>query len=171
MQARIAQVRSQKDSIGGMIQCAVLGIPGGYGDPLFDSVESRLSSLLFSIPAVKGVSFGDGFALCSMVGSEANDPFSIRDGKVVTDTNRNGGILGGITTGMPVVFQCAFKPTASIAKEQKTVNFVTKEETTLAITGRHDPCIVRRAVPVVESAAALAVLDLLLSSDRGWDIR
>lgn len=171
MQARIAQVRSQKDSIGGMIQCAVLGIPGGYGDPLFDSVESLLSSLLFSIPAVKGVSFGDGFSLCSMVGSEANDPFSIRDGKVVTNTNRNGGILGGITTGMPVVFQCAFKPTASIAKEQKTVNFVTKEETTLAITGRHDPCIVRRAVPVVESAAALAVLDLLLSSDRGWNIR
>ncbi|MBP1580787.1 MAG: chorismate synthase, partial [Oscillospiraceae bacterium] len=129
------------------------------------------SSLLFSIPAVKGVEFGDGFSLSSMCGSKANDPFCIQDGNILTETNRNGGILGGITTGMPILFRCAFKPTPSISKEQKSVNFREKEEVLLQITGRHDPCIVRRAVPVVEAAAALTILDILLSSDKRWDLQ
>ncbi len=169
MQTEIARLRSEGDSVGGIVECAVLGVPGGYGDPLFDSVESQLASLLFSIPAVKGVEFGSGFELSSLCGSKANDPFRICNGKIVTETNHNGGILGGITNGMPIVFRCGFKPTPSIAKEQKTVNFRDMEEVTLSISGRHDPCIVRRAVPVVEAAAALVVLDILLSSHKGWD--
>lgn len=171
MQEEILRLRAEGDSVGGIVECAVLGVPGGYGDPLFDSVESQLSSLLFSIPAVKGVEFGDGFALSSMCGSKANDPFCIQDGNILTETNRNGGILGGITTGMPILFRCAFKPTPSISKEQKSVNFREKEEVLLQITGRHDPCIVRRAVPVVEAAAALTILDILLSSDKRWDLQ
>lgn len=170
MQSEIARLRSEGDSVGGIVECAVLGMPGGYGDPMFDSVESQLASLLFSIPAVKGVEFGSGFELSSLCGSEANDPFRICDGKIVTESNHNGGILGGITTGMPIVFRCGFKPTPSIAKEQKTVDFRNMEEVNLSISGRHDPCIVRRAVPVVEAAAALTVLDIMLSSDKGWKL-
>lgn len=171
MEETIRDARADGDSVGGAVECAIHGVPGGYGDPMFDSVESVLSSLLFSIPAVKGVEFGDGFALCAMRGSESNDPFVVDGGTICTSTNRNGGILGGITTGMPIVFRCGFKPTPSIAKEQKTVNFITKETYDLSITGRHDPCIVRRAVPVVEAAAALAVLDILLSSDKRWELQ
>lgn len=171
MQAEIQQVRAEGDSVGGIVECAVLGVPGGYGDPLFDSVESQLSSLLFSIPAVKGVEFGDGFGLAALCGSQANDPFILQDGEIRTETNRNGGILGGITTGMPILFRCAFKPTPSISKEQRSINFRRKEEVTLSIKGRHDPCIVRRAVPVVEAAAALTLLDLLLSSDKRWNLQ
>lgn len=171
MQSEIQRLRSEGDSVGGIIECAVLGVPGGYGDPLFDSVESQLAALLFSIPAVKGVEFGEGFGLSSLCGSKANDPFCIRDGKIATETNNNGGILGGITNGMPIAFRCGFKPTPSISKEQKTVNFRDMEEVTLNISGRHDPCIVRRAVPVVEAAAALALLDILLSSDKRWDLQ
>ncbi len=169
MLEEIRLAREEGDSVGGIIECAVLGLPGGYGDPLFDSVESRLSSLLFSIPAVKGVEFGEGFGLSSLRGSKANDAFAIRDGRIVTESNNNGGILGGISNGMPIVFRCGFKPTPSISKEQKSVNFIDWEEVSLQITGRHDPCIVRRAVPVVEAAAALALLDLLLCSDKRWD--
>ena len=171
MQEHIAAVRAEGDSVGGVIECAVLGVPGGYGDPLFDSVESQLASLLFSIPAVKGVEFGSGFELSSMRGSQANDVFVLRDGDIMTETNHNGGILGGITMGMPLVFRCAFKPTPSIAREQRTVDFINKEEVTLNIVGRHDPCIVRRALPVVEAAAALVLLDILLSSDKRWDLQ
>ncbi len=169
MLEEIRLAREEGDSVGGIIECAVLGLPGGYGDPLFDSVESRLSSLLFSIPAVKGVEFGEGFGLSALRGSKANDAFAIRDGRIVTESNNNGGILGGISNGMPIVFRCGFKPTPSISKEQKSVNFIDREEVSLQITGRHDPCIVRRAVPVVEAAAALALLDLLLCSDKRWD--
>ena len=166
----IAAARAEGNSVGGAIECAVLGVPGGYGDPLFDSVESQLASLLFSIPAVKGLEFGSGFELAAMCGSESNDAFAVQNGSIVTESNHNGGILGGITTGMPIVFRCAFKPTPSISLPQKTVDFVSKEEVTLNISGRHDPCIVRRAVPVVEAAAALAVLDLLLSADKHWKL-
>lgn len=171
MQDTIAAARAEGDSVGGVIECAVLGVPGGYGDPLFDSVESQLSSLLFSVPAVKGLEFGSGFELSSMQGSQSNDAFAVRDGKIITETNHNGGILGGITNGMPIVFRCAFKPTPSISKKQKTVDFRSCEETSLKITGRHDPCIVRRAVPVVEATAALVLLDILLCSDKRWDLQ
>lgn len=164
----IAAAREAGNSVGGAIECAVFGVPGGYGDPLFDSVESQLASLLFSIPAVKGVEFGSGFDLASMYGSQSNDAFAVQNDTIVTESNHNGGILGGITTGMPIVFRCAFKPTPSISLPQKTVDFISKEEVSLSISGRHDPCIVRRAVPVVEAAAALAVLDILLFSDKHW---
>ncbi len=171
MLAEIAAYREEGDSVGGIIECAVLGVPGGYGDPLFDSVESQLASLLFSIPAVKGVEFGEGFGLSALCGSKVNDAFAVKDGCIITESNNNGGILGGISNGMPIVFRCGFKPTPSISKEQKSVNFIDKEEVQLKITGRHDPCIVRRAVPVVEAAAALAILDILLSSDKRWDLQ
>ncbi len=171
MLEEIQKYRADGDSVGGIIECAVIGVPGGYGDPLFDSVESQLSSLLFSIPAVKAVEFGEGFNLSSLSGSKANDAFAVKDGKIVTESNNNGGILGGITNGMPIIFRCGFKPTPSISKEQKTVNFIDKEEVSLEISGRHDPCIVRRAVPVVEAAAALVLLDILLSSDKRWELQ
>lgn len=169
MTEEISAARAQGDSVGGMVECAIVGLPGGYGDPFFDSIESRLSSLLFSIPAVKGVEFGDGFGLCGLRGSQANDPFRMEGGKVITSSNHNGGILGGISTGMPIIFRCGFKPTPSISRPQQSVNFITGENVDLEIQGRHDPCIVRRAVPVVEAAAALAVLDLLLASDKRWN--
>jgi len=171
MQQLIQDVRTEGDSVGGIIECAVLGVEGGYGDPLFDSVESQLASLLFSIPAVKGVEFGEGFGISSLRGSEANDPFTVEDGKIVTTSNHNGGILGGITNGMPILFRCAFKPTPSISRLQNSVNFKTCENVALNINGRHDPCIVRRAVPVVEAAAALVLLDIMLSSDKRWDLQ
>lgn len=158
---RILQARSEGDSVGGVIQCAVVGLEGGIGEPFFDSIESRLASLLFSVPAVKGVQFGKGYELTKMYGSEANDPFRYVDGKVVTSTNNNGGILGGLSTGMPVVFDVAVKPTASIFKEQDTIDVSKKENTKLSLKGRHDSCIVVRAVPVIEAVAAIAVYDLI----------
>ena len=149
------------DSVGGILETAVLGLPAGIGEPWFDTVESVLSHALFSVPAVKGVEFGSGFALADMKGSQANDPLRMAGGKPVTVTNRNGGINGGITNGMPLLFRCAVKPTPSIALEQQTVNPLTGEETTLAIKGRHDPAIVHRARIVVDSVTALALCDLL----------
>ena len=146
----------------------MIGVPAGVGEPWFDTMEGMLSHMMFAIPSVKGVEFGSGFELAAMYGSESNDAFAVRNGSIVTESNHNGGILGGITTGMPIVFRCAFKPTPSISLPQKSVDFISKEEVTLNICGRHDPCIVRRAVPVVEAAAALVVLDLLLSSDKHW---
>ncbi|MDE7079474.1 MAG: chorismate synthase, partial [Clostridia bacterium] len=134
----IAQAREEGDSVGGTIECAVTGLQGGIGEPFFDSIESRLASLLFSVPAVKGVQFGKGYFLAEMKGSQANDPFEFVDGKVVTKTNNNGGILGGISTGMPIVFNVAIKPTASIFKEQDSINIKSKENTKLKIQGRHD---------------------------------
>ena len=162
MQALIAEAKAEEDSVGGVVECAVLGLPAGLGDPMFDGMENRIASVVFGIPAVKGLEFGAGFASSKKRGSENNDAFALRDGKLVTQTNRCGGILGGITTGMPLVFRAAFKPTPSIARAQQSVDLRTMEETSLRIVGRHDPCIVPRAVPVVEAAAALAVYDALL---------
>lgn len=162
MQKLILQCREEQDSIGGIIECAVTGLPMGLGAPDLDrNAETEFSRQVFAIPAVKGLEFGEGFLLASMRGSQANDPWAGVDGRFVTDTNHNGGILGGITTGMPVVFRVAVKPTPSIGAPQKTVDLRTGEETTLEITGRHDPCIVHRAVPVVEAAAALAAVNLM----------
>ena len=161
MRAAIREAAGQGDSVGGILETAVLGLPAGVGEPWFDSVEGVLSHALFSIPGVKGVEFGAGFALADMRGSEANDPLCIHNGRIETVTNRAGGACGGLTTGMPLVFRCAVKPTPSIAREQKTVNLLTLEEETLRISGRHDPAIVHRARAAVDSAAALALCDLL----------
>ena len=161
MREIILAAKADGDSVGGVIECAVTGMPAGYGGPLFDGVEGKIAHALFGIPAVKGVEFGAGFEVAGMRGSESNDAFAYKDGKVVTTTNNCGGILGGITNGMPLTVRAAFKPTPSIAKEQKTVNLETKEETTLIIGGRHDPCVVVRAVAAVEAAVALCILDLL----------
>ena len=162
MRAAIAQAKAEGDSLGGVVECAVLGLPAGLGDPMFDGLENRIASAVFGIPAVKGLEFGAGFAAAALRGSENNDAFAVKDGAVVTETNRCGGILGGISTGMPLRFRAAFKPTPSIAKPQKSVDLRTMEEAELTVAGRHDPCIVPRAVPVVEAAAALAVYDALL---------
>ena len=156
----VETIRGEKDSVGAVIECAAIGLPVGLGEPLFDSVESRLAGMLFSVPAVKGVEFGEGFNASRLKGSENNDAFTIAEGKVKTKTNHSGGILGGITNGMPLIFKTAFKPTPSIFKPQLTLDLETKQETVLKIEGRHDPCVAIRAVPVVEAAAALVLLDL-----------
>lgn len=160
MRRVIQAAKEEGDSVGGVIEAAVAGLPAGRGEPFFDSVESVLAHLLFSIPAVKGVEFGAGFALAGMRGRQANDPFINNNGQVRTATNYNGGILGGITSGMPLVLRAAFKPTPSIARRQDTLN-AKVEATVLEIKGRHDPCIVLRAVPVVEAVVAIAVWDIL----------
>ena len=158
----IETARMEADSVGGVIRCFALGLPAGVGEPMFEGVENRLAAALFGIPAVRGVSFGDGFAAAAMRGSQHNDPF-VTDGDTVrTRTNHAGGVLGGITTGMPLVVNVAIKPTASIAQEQDTVDLETMTNTTLTIHGRHDPCIVPRALPVVEAVTALTLLDMLL---------
>ena len=159
MQAQIAQAKAEQDSVGGVIECVVEGLPAGIGDPMFGGLENRIARTVFAIPAVKGVEFGAGFAAARLRGSENNDPFCVENGKIVTKTNHCGGILGGISNGMPVVFRAAFKPTPSISREQDSVSLSRMEETKLVIHGRHDPCIVPRAVPCVEAAAAIAVLD------------
>jgi len=161
MVAEVEAARLDRDSVGGIIEATIAGLPVGVGEPFFDSVEASLAHLLFSIPAVKGVDFGAGFRAASMRGSEHNDPFVLVDGRVATATNHAGGILGGITDGMPVTFRVVVKPTASIAKPQRSVDLDAMRETETTVTGRHDPCIVPRAVPVVENAAAMAVLDLM----------
>lgn len=161
MRAAILSAKADGDSVGGVIECAVLGMPAGYGGPLFSGIEGKIASALFGIPAVKGVEFGSGFAAADMRGSTHNDPFVYKDGAVVTSTNHSGGIQGGITNGMPILFRIAMKPTPSIAIEQQTVNLATKENTTLVIGGRHDPCVAARAVPAIEAAAALCILDVL----------
>ncbi|WP_029488284.1 chorismate synthase [Candidatus Epulonipiscium viviparus] len=161
MRAKILNAKADGDSVGGKIECAVVGIPAGLGNPFFDSVESIIAHLAFSVPAVKGIDFGAGDKFAEFYGSEANDEFYIKDGVVATKTNNNGGILGGITNGSPIIFEVIIKPTPSIAKEQDTVNIETKEEVKLQIKGRHDPCIVQRAVVVIEAIAAIAILELL----------
>ena len=163
MQNAIAEARAAGDSLGGIVECKVLGLPAGLGDPMFDGMENRIAALVFGIPAVKGLEFGAGFGAASLRGSENNDPFAVEDGKIVTRTNHAGGILGGITTGMPLTCRAAFKPTPSIALEQQSVNLNTLENTRVTVGGRHDPCIVPRAVPVVEAAAAIAVYDAWLA--------
>ena len=163
MLAAIEEARLDQDSVGGVIECASVGVPAGLGSPMLDSVEGRLASLLFSVPAVKGVEFGVGFGFAEFRGSHANDTFTLTDEeKVVTETNNNGGVLGGITSGMPLIFRTAIKPTPSIAKPQRTLNLSTGEVEELCIKGRHDPCIVTRAAPVIEAAAAVALTDLYL---------
>lgn len=161
MEDAILQAKNDLDSVGGIIEAVAFGVPGGLGNPFFDSVESVAASLFFSIPAVKGLEFGQGFALAALRGSKANDPLYMDNGTIKSKTNNNGGILGGITNGMPVVARVAIKPTASIAKAQESVDATTMEEATLETHGRHDPCIVPRAVPVVEAALALSLLDCL----------
>lgn len=161
MRETILDAKSQGDSVGGCIECAITGLDGGIGEPFFESIESKLASLLFSVPAVKGVQFGKGYELTKMYGSQANDSFEYKDGKVVTSTNNNGGILGGLSTGMPIVFDVAIKPTPSIFKEQNTIDVSKKENTKLSLKGRHDSCIVVRAVPVIEAVSAIAVYDLI----------
>lgn len=169
MQEAIQAVKKNGDSIGGVVSCAVTGIPTGIGQPMFDGVESKLAHILYGIPAVKGVEFGSGFYGSTLCGSENNDPFTMQDGRVVTLTNHAGGILGGITTGMPILFQVAFKPTASIAAPQQSVCLPTGQVQTLRISGRHDPCIVPRAVPVVEAAAAFALTDMILKEGHSYE--
>ena len=162
MQAQIDAARDEGDAVGGIIECAAVGVPAGLGEPLYEGLENRLAAAIFGIPAVKGVEFGAGFAAAGMRGSAHNDPFIMKDDQIVTQTNNHGGILGGISTGMPITLRAAFKPTPSIAKTQQTVSLSTKENAGLAITGRHDPCVVLRAVPCVEAAVALVLLDLLI---------
>ncbi|MDR1815973.1 MAG: chorismate synthase, partial [Clostridiales Family XIII bacterium] len=150
----------EQDSVGGIVEAVAFGVPAGIGEPFFDSVESRVAQLLFSVPAVKGVEFGLGFALADMLGSEANDPLAVQGGQIVSITNASGGVLGGIANGMPLIVRAAVKPTASIGVAQRTVNPRTLTEESLALGGRHDPCIAPRAVPVVEACVAMALLDL-----------
>ncbi len=164
MREAILAARREGDSVGGVVECMAVGLPAGVGDPMFGGMESRLAAALFGIPAVKGVEFGAGFQAARMRGSQNNDPFTLTDGKVTPVTNHAGGILGGITSGAPLVFRAAFKPTPSISREQASVSLSRGEGEILAVTGRHDPCIVPRAVPVVEAAAALVLLDALLDS-------
>ncbi len=157
----IEDIKKEGDSLGGILTTAVIGMPEGVGEPWFDTVEGMLSHALFSIPAVKGVEFGQGFGFSDMKGSQANDPFFMKDGRVQTKTNNNGGINGGITNGMPIVFSVAVKPTPSIFKEQETVDFVKNEDAVLSIKGRHDPAIIHRARVVVDSITAITLCDLL----------
>lgn len=163
----IDKARSKGDSLGAVLECQALGVRVGVGSPLFNSLESRMSSLLFSVPGVKGVSFGSGFALASMKGSEANDPYYMEGGEVKMKSNHNGGIIGGISTGSPIVVQVVMKPTSSISKPQDTVNLATGEDTTLEIVGRHDPIIALRGIPVLEAALAIALFDAYLE-DKKW---
>lgn len=162
MKTAILKVKSAGDSLGGIIETAAAGLPAGLGGPLYSGVESVLSPILFGIPAVKGVEFGTGFAAATLIGSENNDPFMLEAGRVVTRTNHHGGILGGITTGMPLVVRIAFKPTPSIALEQDSVDLEKMEPAKISIKGRHDPCVAIRAFPAVEAAIALGIADLLL---------
>ena len=162
MMEAIAAAKADGDSVGGLIECIATGLPVGLGEPMFGGMESKIAQIVYGIPAIKGLNFGTGFAGAYMRGSENNDEYYIEDGKVFTRRNYAGGILGGITNGMPLVFEVAVKPTPSIAMVQKTVSLSKMEKTDLAIKGRHDPCIVPRAVPVVEAAAAIAIYDAIL---------
>ncbi len=162
MRAVIENARLKSDSVGGVIECAAIGLPAGLGGNMFDTVESRLSAALFGIPAVKGVQFGAGFDFAKMCGSEANDEYEIKNGEVSLLSNNNGGILGGITDGAPLVFSVAVKPTPSVSVPQKSVNLQTMENEVLTVRGRHDPCIVPRAVSVVEAVTAFVLLDIII---------
>ena len=161
MRSQVEAARINFDSIGGTVECAVTGIKAGIGEPMFNGVEGVIAKAVFGVPAIKGIEFGRGFELAKMRGSQSNDPFEYKDGKVVTKTNNCGGILGGITDGMPILFTAAVKPTPSIAQKQQTVDLQKKENTQLEIKGRHDPCIVPRAVPVIEAVTAIAIINLM----------
>lgn len=160
MEQTVLRAREAEDSVGGVLECMVTGLPAGLGAPFFDSVESVLSHLLFSVPAVKGVEFGEGFGFAALRGSQANDTFHIKDGRIVTTSNHAGGINGGISNGMPVIFRCAVRATPSIAQKQQTVSLRSGENASLEIHGRHDPCILPRAVPVIEAVAAIGIMEL-----------
>lgn len=162
MRETVLKAKTDLDSVGGTIECTVLGMNPGIGNPFFDSVESTLAHLMFSVPAVKGIEFGKGFEMTKLRGSDCNDEYYYDGDKVKTYTNNNGGITGGITNGMPILFKVGIKPTASIAKKQRTINIDEKKDAELEIHGRHDPCIVQRAVPVIEAATAIGILDLIL---------
>lgn len=166
MAAVIRETKAEGDSVGGVIETAAVGFPAGVGDPMFDGMENRLAQMLFGVPAVKGLEFGSGFDCASMRGSDHNDAFVLRNGRVETATNNHGGILGGISSGMPIVFRVAVKPTPSIYRAQRSVNLVEMRETDLEIAGRHDPCIVPRAIPVMEAAAAVALCDMLCGARK-----
>lgn len=164
MISAIAAAREEGDSVGGVVECAAIGMPAGVGEPMFNGVENAIANILFGIPAVKGVEFGAGFAVANARGSQNNDGMRVEDGRVVFESNNAGGANGGITTGEPVVVRCAFKPTPSISKPQHSIDMLARENEELSVHGRHDPCVVARAVPVVEAAVALALYDLLLES-------
>ena len=166
----IERARENQDSVGGVIECTVSGLPVGIGDPMFDGMENRISQAVFAVPAIKGIEFGNGFECAKLFGSENNDEYYVDDGKIRTRTNNHGGILGGLTSGEDIVFRVAVKPTPSIGKEQKSVSLSRKENTTLSIVGRHDPCIVPRAVVCIEAAAAIAVYDAYLDFLKGSEI-
>lgn len=159
MENEILRVAKEGDSVGGTVECLALGVPVGLGDPIFDSLDADLAKMLFDIPAVKGVEFGAGFGAATLKASQNNDQYAVKGNRIVTLTNNAGGVIGGLSTGMPIVVRAAFKPTASIAKEQKTVDLTKKKEVDLKLSGRHDPCIVPRAVPVVESCVAMVLVD------------
>ena len=161
MKSIILKAKEETDSVGGIIEATILNLPCGLGEPFFDSIESNLAQLLFSVPAVKGVEFGMGFEITKLRGSQANDVPYMDNGSVLTKTNNNGGINGGISNGMPIVFRVAMKPTPSIAKPQNTIDMVTGENSEVSVTGRHDPCIVLRALPVIEACAAMSILDFI----------
>ena len=164
MQDAILRAKSECDSVGGIIECAAVGLPVGWGDPMFGGMENRIAQMVFGIPAIRGIEFGLGFEAAKLRGSAHNDPWVMEGDTVKTKTNRHGGIIGGITTGMPLIFRAAVKPTPSIAREQDTVSLSKGENEKLIIHGRHDPCIVPRAVPVMEAAAAIAIYDAYLCS-------
>ena len=166
MRAAISAARSDGDSVGGIVECAVTGLPAGVGEPMFGGAESRIAQIVYGVPAVKGVEFGAGFSAANLRGSQNNDDYVISDGQIRTVTNNAGGILGGITTGMPLIFRAALKPTPSISRPQQSVSLSSGEMQELVIKGRHDPCIVPRAVPVIEAAAAIAIFDMILGSTR-----
>lgn len=166
MAKRIDAARAACNSVGGVIECAVTGLPIGLGDPMFDGMENRIAQAAFAIPAVKGIEFGAGFESARLMGSQNNDPFVVRDDGVATASNNSGGILGGITNGMPLIFRVAIKPTPSIAREQDTVNLKEKTPAKISVKGRHDPCILSRAVPCIEAVAAIAVYDALLEHKK-----
>lgn len=162
MQEAISAAQKDGDSVGGIIQCFITGVPAGLGDPMFDGIENKIAQIIYGIPAVKGLEFGAGFGVASLKGSENNDAYCIQNGNVVTTTNHTGGILGGITTGMPIIFRVAIKPTPSISKTQESISLSQMKSQSLTINGRHDPCIAPRAVPIVEAAAAIAIFDTIL---------
>lgn len=162
MKNEIEKARLQSDSVGGIIECAVTGVKAGFGDPMFDGIENQIAKNIFGIPAVKGIEFGNGFSATTLYGSENNDGFCIDNGEIRTVTNNSGGINGGITNGMPIIFDVAIKPTPSIFKKQNSVSISEKTEKELQIEGRHDPCIVPRAVPVIEAVTAFTILDIIL---------
>jgi len=162
MEKAIVEARKEGDSLGGTVECIALNVPAGVGEPVFDALDADIAKAIFAVPAVKGVEFGAGFKAAAMKGSENNDPYAIRDGKVVTLTNNAGGVLGGLSNGMPIVVRAVIKPTPSIAKKQKTINLVEFKEATLQVKGRHDPCVVPKAVPAIESMVAIVLADHMI---------